>query len=327
MKKRARLMLIGSTLTATMMALAESARHGAANYFVGVALNRELPPHPMGAERKLVANCIDEQMLNSLRQVGERLAAQQHDTVKIQSRDGTHLVGHWMGVANPKRVIIAMHGWRSVWHRDFGVIADFFAKNDCSVLYTEQRGQGGSGGEYMGFGLMERHDCLDWINWVNKKTGKKLPVYLCGISMGASTVLMAAGLDLPDNVRGIIADCGYTSPLDIWKHVAKQAHISYGICGRPAGRLAKKRLRMAMDEETCPQALSRSKTPVLFVHGTDDKFVPIEMTYENYKACAAPRRLFIVPGADHGMSYLTDTPGYENALQSFWADFDGNISS
>lgn len=322
MKKRARLMLIGSTLTAAMMALAESARHGAANYFVGVALNRELPPHPMGAERKLVASCIDEQMLNSLRQVGERLAAQQHDTVKIQSRDGTFLAGHWMGVANPKRVIIAMHGWRSVWHRDFGVIADFFAKNDCSVLYTEQRGQGGSGGEYMGFGLMERHDCLEWINWVNKKTGKKLPVYLCGISMGASTVLMAAGLDLPDNVRGIIADCGYTSPLDIWKHVAKQAHISYGICGRPAGRLAKKRLRMAMDEETCPQALSRSKTPVLFVHGTDDKFVPIEMTYENYKACAAPRRLFIVPGAEHGMSYLTDTLGYENALQSFWADFD-----
>ena len=322
MKKRARLMLIGSTVTAAMMALAESARHGAANYFVGVALNRELPPHPMGAERKLVASCIDEQMLNSLRQVGERLAAQQHEIVEIQSRDGTHLVGHWMGVANPKRVIIAMHGWRSVWHRDFGVIADFFAKNDCSVLYTEQRGQGGSGGEYMGFGLMERHDCLDWINWVNKKTDGKLPVYLCGISMGASTVLMAAGLDLPDNVRGIIADCGYTSPLDIWKHVAKQAHISYGICGRPAGRLAKKRLRMAMDEETCPQALSRSRTPVLFVHGTDDKFVPIEMTYENYKACAAPRRLFIVPGAEHGMSYLTDTLGYENALQSFWTDFD-----
>ena len=66
---------------------------------------------------------------------------------------------------------------------------------------------------------------------------------------------------------------------------------------------------------------------MLFVHGTDDKFVPIEMTYENYKACAAPRRLFIVPGAEHGMSYLTDTLGYENALQSFWADFDGNISS
>lgn len=327
MKKRARLMLIGSTVTAAMMALAESARHGAANYFVGVALNRELPPHPMGAERKLVASCIDEQMLNSLRQVGERLAAQQHETVNIQSQDGTHLVGHWMGVPNPKRVIITMHGWRSVWHRDFGVIADFFAKNDCSVLYTEQRGQGGSGGEYMGFGLMERHDCLDWINWVNQKTDKKLPVYLCGISMGASTVLMASGLDLPDNVRGIIADCGYTSPLDIWKHVAKQAHISYEICGKPAGRLAKKRLRMAMDEETCPQALSRSRTPVLFVHGTDDKFVPIEMTYENYKACAAPRRLFIVPGAEHGMSYLTDTQGYENALQSFWTDFDGNISS
>lgn len=327
MKKRAKLMLIGSGVTAAMVALAESARHGVADYFVGVALNREIPPHPMGAERRLVVRCADSEMLEQVAQTGKAFASRPHESVEICARDGTRLVGHWMGVENPKRVIIAMHGWRSVWHRDFGMIADFFAENGCSVLYAEQRAQGGSGGEYMGFGLMERHDCLDWINWVNEKTQKQLPVYLCGISMGASTVLMAAGLPLPDNVRGIIADCGYTSPVDIWKHVARKAHISYGICGRPAGRLAKKRLRMAMDEETCPQALSRSRTPVLFIHGTDDKFVPVEMTYENYKACAAPRRLFIVPGAEHGMCYLVDTLGYENAIKSFWAEFDGNISS
>lgn len=327
MKKHARLMLIGSGITAAMMALAESARHGVADYFVGVALNREIPPHPMGVERRLVVRCADSEMLEQVAQTGKAFASRPHEIVEICARDGTRLVGHWVSAENPKRVIIAMHGWRSAWHRDFGMIADFFAGNGCSVLYAEQRGQGDSGGEYMGFGLIERHDCLDWINWVNGKSEKTVPVYLCGISMGASTVLMAAGLSLPDNVRGIIADCGYTSPVDIWKHVAKKAHISYGICGKPARRLAKRRLRIAMDEESCPQALSRSKTPVLFIHGTDDKFVPIEMTYENYKACTAPRRLFVVPGAEHGMSYLVDPLGYENALKSFWTEFDGNISS
>ena len=76
--------------------------------------------------------------------------------------------------------------------------------NHCNVLYAEQRGQGNSGGEYMGFGLMERHDCLDWVNWVQEHNPQKLPIYLCGISMGASTVLMAGGLELPADVKGII---------------------------------------------------------------------------------------------------------------------------
>lgn len=327
MNKRARYVLIGSGVTAAMMALAESARHSAADYLVRVALDRNVPPHPIGAERRLVASCTDAEMLLQVRLAGKRLAAQPHETVELQSRDGTRLVGHWMPVKHPERIIITMHGWRSAWDNDFGLVADFFKENNCSVLYAEQRGQGGSGGQYMGFGLTERYDCLDWIDWVNKKTGGKLPVYLCGISMGASTVLMAAGLSLPENVRGILADCGYTSPVDIWKHVAKRARLAYGVYGGPAGRLARKRLSMAMDAESCPQALARSKVPVLFVHGTDDRFVPVEMTYENYKACAAPKRLLIVPGAEHGMSYLVDTKGYETAMKAFWADFDRNIPS
>ena len=327
MKKRAKLMLIGSGVTAVMVALAESARHGVADYFVGVALNREIPPHPIGAERLLVVRCANSEMLEQVAQTGKVFASRPHKIVEICAQDGTRLVGHWMGLENPKRVIIAMHGWRSVWHRDFGMIADFFAENGCSVLYAEQRGQGGSGGEYIGFGLTERYDCLDWVNWANEKTGGGLPIYLCGISMGASTVLMAGGLTLPDNVRGILADCGYTSAVDIWKHVAKNLHLSYGICGGPAGKIAKKRLCMDMDSESCPQALTRCHVPVLFVHGTDDKFVPIEMTYENYKACAGPKRLFVVPGAEHGMSYLIDPKGYEATVKAFWRDFDAGIPS
>ena len=65
-----------------------------------------------------------------------------------------------------------------------------------------------------------------------------------------------------------------------------------------------------------------TKTPVLFIHGTDDHFVPVEMTFENYKVCRAPRKLFVVPGADHGMSYLVDQAGYERAVKEFWQEFD-----
>ena len=208
------------------------------------------------------------------------------------------------------------------------MIADFFRENGCSVLFAEQRGQGASGGEHMSFGLLERYDCLDWIEWVNAQTGGKHPVYLCGISMGASTVLMAGGLNLPTNIRGIIADCGYTAPTAIWKHVAqKHLHLDYRICGGIASRRAKKKANLDVNAMSCPMALSRCRVPVLFIHGTDDRFVPVEMTYENYKACAAPKRLMIVPGAQHGMSYPTDPDGYQEALKSFWTAFDKGIPS
>ena len=65
------------------------------------------------------------------------------------------------------------------------------------------------------------------------------------------------------------------------------------------------------------------KVPVLFIHGTDDRFVPIEMTYENYKACVSPKRLLVVPGAEHAMSYLIDKESYEKTVKEFWNDFDG----
>ena len=171
--------------------------------------------------------------------------------------------------------------------------------------------------------MLERYDCLEWIKWVNEKTGGELPIYLGGVSMGATTVLMAAGEDLPKNVKGIIADCGFTSPKEIWKHVAKNnLHIPFGAYGMAADDICHKKLNVKSDSYSSVDAMSKCKVPVLFIHGTDDNFVPISMTYENYKACASPKKLFIVPGAEHGMSYLKDKTGYENAMKSFWEEND-----
>ncbi len=242
---------------------------------------------------------------------------------RIISHDGVELVGHWHPHPDPKRVIIALHGWRSGWSRDFGFIADFWFQNQCSVLFAEQRGQNKSGGEYMGFGMLERHDCVDWVNWVKEKTGGKYPIYLMGISMGATTVLMASGLHLPKNVHGIIADCGFTSPHAIWKHVTeKNLHLPYLLQGVLANEWCRRRLHVGSKECSAIDALKQSAVPVLFIHGTDDKFVPVQMTYENYKACASPKRLFLVPGAEHGMSYHIDRPGYQKAVLDFWREFD-----
>ena len=153
--------------------------------------------------------------------------------------------------------------------------------------------------------------------------GEDIPIYLAGVSMGATTVLMAAGLDLPRNVHGIMADCGFTSPHAIWKHIAhNNLHIGFGIRGAMANAMCKQRIAMGTEDYSTVDALESSDIPVLFVHGANDHFVPVEMTYENYSACTAPKQLLIVPGADHGMSYFVEPEKYEAVAEQFWKDHD-----
>ena len=288
-----------------------------------IALDREESKDVLKSKQKLMNSEEYSHVFEMLHTKAEQLEAREHEIAEITSHDGLRLIGHWFPVPDAKRTLIAMHGWRSCWSRDFGAIADFWMDNGCNVLFVEQRAQGGSDGDHMGFGIVERHDCLAWIHEINRLTDTALPIYLAGISMGASTVLMTAGFELPDNVHGIIADCGFTSPHAIWKHVVQNnLHLPYGIYHATAKDVYRKKLNTEADEYSCTQAMEQSATPVLFIHGTDDHFVPVSMTFENYKACKAPKRLFVVPGADHGMSYLTDQSGYEAQCRAFWKDFD-----
>lgn len=325
MNRASKLLIAGASGLAAGAAAVGAAAYASTKYLVKVALDREQPK--LGSMEKAreqlrgygdCAEFLDEMMAGA-----EKLETTPHDTVRITSYDGQTLVGHWFACEKPKRIIVAMHGWRSCWSTDFGTVADFWRSNSCSVLYVEQRGQGSSGGAYMGFGMMERHDCLEWVKWVNSHWGRDLPIYLAGVSMGATTVLMTANLDLPENVRGIMADCGFTSPHDIFKHVAeKNLHLSYQLHSIAADSLCREKIRMGTRDCSTVDALKNSKVPVLLAHGTDDHFVPVEMTYENYRACNSPKHLVIVPGADHGMSHFREKERYEQAVLDFWQRYD-----
>ena len=141
--------------------------------------------------------------------------------------------------------------------------------------------------------------------------------------MGASSVLMSADLGLPGSVHGIIADSGFTSPDEIWKYVlTKNLRLPYSLYKRAANRLCRKKTGFAANACSTLNSLENSNVPVLFIHGTDDSFVPVEMTYRNYEACRGPKRLFLVPGANHCMSYYVDKSGYETEMAKFWEDYD-----
>lgn len=301
-----------------------AASHALTDYLVRIAVDRDCPAGMDTFAKKVIrGSSCSAAFLQTREEAAHRLAAMPHETVQLPAKDGAILIGHWFPSPNPKRIIVAMHGWRSGWNWDFGMIAPFLFENGCSVLFAEQRGQNDSGGDCMGLGALERYDCQYWAHWVDCHNNAELPIYLAGVSMGASTVLMASALPLPDRVRGLFADCGFTSPHAICKHVVEHnLHLNYSLRAPFANALCKKRNYEGLNSCSAIDSLKSCKIPVLFVHGADDCFVPVSMTYENYKACAGPKSLFIVPGADHGMSYYTDRAGYEKAVLNFWKQYD-----
>lgn len=323
MEKNQTRLILGSGILAAGLAAAGAVSHGVTRRMVRIAVDRELPGKVSPrVRRRFKGSGDDAGFLKAMEAGGQRLAERPVRTVEILGRDGTRLVGHWLPCADPKRIVVAMHGWRSSWNGDFGLIADFLYDNGCSVLYAEQRGQGSSGGKYMGLGALERLDCVDWVRWTEKQ-GEGLPVYLAGVSMGATTVLMAAGLGLPRSVRGIVADCGFTSPQDIGRHILENnLHLSCRWRIDAADAMCRRKNRVGICGCSAVEAMRKNKLPVLFVHGAKDAFVPVSMTYENYSACAGPKKLLIVPEADHGMSYYLEPERYQAAVRAFWAEYD-----
>ena len=297
---------------------------------VGTALDREEPKAMGKMKRRLKGEGNDdEELLAYCDALGQRLRQKEHTLVRLKSYDGTELVGHLFPSERQKRVILAMHGWRSCWCRDFGPVAQFFQENDCTVLYAEQRGQGESGGEYMGFGMIERFDCLEWIKWLNANGFADSKIYLAGISMGATTVLMTAGFpELPENVAGVIADCGFTSAKAEWKYISENnLRVPYDRRGKHVDALCRKRIELDSDAFTTLDAMKTCRVPILFIHGQADSFVPVEMTMQNYEACASPKRVLIVPGANHGMSYFLDREGYEAAVKAFFREQETGVDA
>lgn len=237
--------------------------------------------------------------------------------VFIHSRDGLRLHGLWIPAAEAKGTIILFHGYRSTILADFGPALELYHNKGLNILLPDQRSHGKSQGRFITFGVKESEDALQWIGFHNETHGM-LPLLLSGLSMGASTVMYLADRDLPDNVRGIIADCGFTSPADILESVFKKVtHLPAGPTLFVTNLLAKAFAGFNLYEKNTRNSLAKSRVPVLIVHGTEDGFVPCEMSKQSFAACREPKELLLVEGADHGVSFLTDTKRYKATVDKF----------
>ncbi len=253
---------------------------------------------------------------------GDWIQAQEPEVIQIKSRDGFVLAGHYLPAAAARRTLLMFHGYRSGWIRDFAAMAQKLRSCGCNLLLVEQRAHGLSEGKYIGFGVLERYDCLDWIHYLthDHKANLKvpLPIYLTGLSMGASTVLMTTAMKLPQEVKGVIADCGFTSPYDMVTKVAKASFRVGTWTVNQINRMCRQKAGFSLNETTTLEAMELCRIPVLFVHGTADSLVPMEMTLQNYQACRAPKELLLVEGAEHCSSFLKDTEKYLSTIHRFF---------
>jgi pimeloyl-ACP methyl ester carboxylesterase len=186
-----------------------------------------------------------------------------------------------------------------------------------NTLVVWQRSAGESDGQTITFGIQERRDCVAWARYAANRFGEDIPMVLAGVSMGAATVMMASELDLPDNVIGIVADCGYSSPREIICKVSRDVRIP-GWLSYPfimLGALVFGRFRLW--QRGAIDAVRGAKVPILLIHGEDDRYVPCDMSRDMKKAAGQKAVLETFPGAAHGISYVTDPQRYEKIVSDF----------
>ena len=186
-----------------------------------------------------------------------------------------------------------------------------------NLLLVDQRAHGKSGGRTITFGIKERQDLLCWVDYALDRFGSEVSILLYGVSMGAATVLMAAELELPQNVKGIIADCPYSSPIDIILAVGKQTGYPPKLI-RPFVILgAKVYGGFNVQETTAASAVKHTRVPILIIHGEADSFVPADMSKIIQQANPKYVTREVFPDAEHAMSYLVNTPRYHLIVNDF----------
>jgi len=268
---------------------------------------------------------------DAIRRGCEILENAPHEEIHIRAFDGVELYATYFPAPDDapnkgRGTILAVHGFRSQNpYTDIGLGAVRFLADGWDVLIPCLRGHGKSSGKCMGFAFLDRHDIAAWCHWLDKNKAPRC-IILDGVSMGGGSVLMACGEDLPKSVRGVIADCGFTSAWQEMLHLSDRVfHFRAYPVFWVTSLLCKLFLGEGLFSCDTRDIMKKNTIPVFFAHGKDDNYVPWRMSVENHDACAAKKWLFLVEGAGHGESYLVDGDGYREGLKEFFAVCEGEV--
>ena len=248
--------------------------------------------------------------------------------VHIKSRDGLVLKGRLYKKQKnkPRAVVIAVHGFHSGGLRDMGRFANMYARNGFDYLIISQRSHFDSEGEYLTFGAKESFDILDWVDIVRKIYAPDIPIILHGVSMGAATVLIAAGIhdnlvdsNIKPNIICCIADSPYDDIIGQIEHLlGERSNITKKIAIGLFKANMRLRSKASASDASPVTSMSHIKLPIMFVHGKDDRYVLPDNSSRLYELCKSDiKELLIVEEARHVCSFVVNPDEYEKVFTSF----------
>lgn len=247
-----------------------------------------------------------------------------YEKYAIESQNGQKLVGYLLKPEKPSKVFVfCSHGYRSNGLSEYCMLSQYYLKKGFNVFMCDHVASGQSEGKYVGFGHFECDDCIDWLWYLVKTFGSDIKIIVHGISMGAATVmLMSSSKNLPENVKMIVSDCGYTSAWDEFAYKLHDMHIPQEPILKIANEINKKKAGYDFKDTDALQSVKNARVPMLFVHGGADTFVPTYMVNLLYEACSSEHKdILIVDGADHAQSYIVGKEAYEKKLDEFIESF------
>ncbi len=297
---------------------------GIGNYFVNYAIarsgdggNREIKE-----ESKIEVLSEDEQLIENNRKSANESAQNWasnivNKKVEIKADDGVTLRGtEYITDENTENWAIVLHGYRAET-KSVLTIGEHFSEKGYNVLIPSMRACADSDGEFVGMGWLDKDDLKCWINLIITEN-PNAKIILHGSSMGAATVLMASGDELPTNVKAIIADSGYTS---VWDIFASEAKARFGLPTFPVLNMfqvvAKVRAGYNIKKASALEQVKNSKTPILFIHGDKDDFVPKSMCESLYDSANCIKDKLIISGAGHTDSKYKEPDTYYNKIFEF----------
>lgn len=236
---------------------------------------------------------------------------------QLTSTDGLKLSAYYLPAEKEQhKTVIIAHGYMGQ-ASDMPQYAKIYHDLGYNVLMPDARGHGRSEGDYIGFGWPERKDYLQWINRIVKQDPHS-EIVLHGVSMGAATVMMTSGEKLPDNVKAIVEDCGYSSVNGELSYQLKQMFNLPSFPLIPVTSMVTKvRAGYFFGEADTIKQLNKNTRPMLFIHGDKDDFVPYSMLDEVYQATKGPKEKYVVHGAKHAEALSSDPAMYQQKVIAF----------
>ena len=256
----------------------------------------------------------------SMREWQKRVDELPRRDVEITSQDGLTLRGKYYEYSKDAPIELMFHGYRGNSRSDLsgGVLRCF--KMGRSVLAVDHRASGLSEGRVITFGVNESLDCKRWVDFILSDINKDAKILMTGISMGAATVMTASSFDLPKNVIGVIADCGYTSAEAVIKKVCRDMRLPPSLL-YPFIRLGAIIFGHFDPNKRSPiESVKNAKVPIIFIHGDTDDFVPYEMSVENFNAYTSRKKLITVKNAGHGLAYAVAPELYLEGITNFFEE-------